>query len=216
MFPFGLSLVKSSDTALDILPISAKLTTGIRINLPTSRLLKSLIAGTRRAFRLEMLFAMRWPTTEASIQILDMTEFNSPSNDELRITRLSVNELKKQRAKQRQGTTAPNGLKPGDKVCEICFEKILVVSTKPSGHCIDCEKKLKDGMTAIRSMDGRHVFIASDKDIEAEKDLFVTITDALPSIWLDDFTIRGQVLPTTSAKMDALVKMYDAKKAMEN
>lgn len=140
--------------------------------------------------------------------------FNSPTDDDLKVIARSRGELQKLRSKQRSGGKPPEikGVKPGGKLCKICGEPIKLVSKEPNklGYCIVCEKTLATGQTAIVSMDGRHIFINSNlPDVGKEKDLFTAVTDTLPKVWPDNFTIRGCVLPTTSEKMDKLVQIYE-------
>jgi hypothetical protein len=147
--------------------------------------------------------------------------FNSPTPNELRVIHESIPHLAEVREKRQRENVErlakKAGIKPGDKMCEICFGKILVISKEPRGYCLNCEKNLKAGQTAIVSMDGRYIFIESKTDIEKEKDLFLAITNHLPEKWPDDFTIRGQVLPTPSETMDQLIKINEAsEKAPEN
>lgn len=139
--------------------------------------------------------------------------FNSPSMEDLSVIARSRRELQKLRSKQRREKAAKiAGVNPGDRLCNICGQVIKIVSKEPNkeGYCIVCEKTLKAGQTAIVSMDGRHIFITSQlEDVEQEKNLFTAVTDTPPKVWPPDFTIRGCVLPTTSEKMDKLVKIYE-------
>lgn len=144
-----------------------------------------------------------------------MTEndgFNSPSQQDLEMIARSRDSLLQHRLEQQRNGAAKGAqmpdLKPGDKLCPICMKKILVISKDPSGYCLECEKNLKAGQTAIISMDGRHLFIQSDGNVEGEKDLFVHITSTLPKEWPAGFTVQGCVLPTSSQCMDALVKIH--------
>lgn len=95
------------------------------------------------------------------------------------------------------------------KFCPICMEEVKIISNRTSLNCSDCAKRLSNGETAIVSMDGRHLFIKSDGNIDAEKDLFVAVTGMLPENgWAKDFTIAGKTIPAQSAKiMDYLLKM---------
>lgn len=146
---------------------------------------------------------------------MERNGFNIPSGDDLRAIRQSMPHLEREFERRQMANLESNakaaGIKPGDRLCEICYGKILVISKQPSGYCLNCEKLLKDGQTAIVSMDGRYMFIMSSADVEKEKDMFLAVTGTLPDKWPDNFTIRGCVLPTPSARMDQLMKMHEQK-----
>lgn len=145
------------------------------------------------------------------------SKFQSPSDDDLRIIHKHVPGLAQQTQDRLLERTAKiAGVKPGDRLCNICTNKIIVISKNPSGFCIDCEKKLEEGQTAVVCIDGRHLFIQSKVGVEGEKDMFVAITMNLPKVWPENFTIRGQVIGTPPETMDKLVQMFEAKKAQEN
>lgn len=114
----------------------------------------------------------------------------------------------KREASRKQIEQARKRIDPNARFCPICTNKILVVSKEPSGNCIDCDKKLKKGMTAIVSMDGRHMWITSDGNRDREKDLFVLIVGKLPDNWTEDFTIQGCMLPTENEKMNKLTHLF--------
>lgn len=145
---------------------------------------------------------------------MESNGFNIPSPDDLRAIHQSVPELAHQyKKRQRRALMKKSGVMPGDRFCEICFHKIVIVTKTPSPYCADCGKELKDGMTAIVSMDGRFSFIQSTASAEQEKDMFVAITGTLPKVWPENFTIRGCVLPTSGETMDHIIKMFESKNA---
>ena len=95
-------------------------------------------------------------------------DFNSPSQDDLRAIARARPALLKQRLEKEQEATAKKmNLKPGDRLCKICGEKIKLATKVKSDYCAVCTGRLDAGETALVTIDLRWMFISPDKLLES-------------------------------------------------
>jgi len=91
-----------------------------------------------------------------------MSEFNTPSNDDLRVIKQQLGSIRAEAA-ARSGKPVITK-KPSDgEICRICLQnyKIVLNPKNKDKHCAGCTQKLESGMTAIVCVSGRYMFISA-------------------------------------------------------
>lgn len=144
-----------------------------------------------------------------------MTEndgFNSPTQQDLEMIAKSRDSLLRHRLEQQNKAAAKKlNLKPGDKLCPICGEKLRLKTKEPLQYCAVCQGRLDAGETALVCIDLRWAFVAPDKLLES-------MLVGTGKVKVDDLEItadqiaalRGKVIGVLPELIDVLSVKSDA------
>ena len=100
--------------------------------------------------------------------MLDKDGFDSPSPQDLEMIARSRDSLLQHRLEQQNKAAAKRlNLRPGDKLCPICGEKLRLKTKEPLQYCAVCQGRLDAGETALVCFDLRWCFVSPDKLLES-------------------------------------------------
>ncbi len=143
--------------------------------------------------------------------MLDKDGFDSPSPQDLEMIARSRDSLLQHRLEQQNKAAAKRlNLKPGDKLCPICGEKLRLKTKEPLQYCAVCQGRLDAGETALVCFDLRWCFVSPDKLLES-------MLVGTGKVKVDDLEIpadaiaklRGQVIGVLPSLIDVLMVKKD-------